>query len=88
MSTNLTDVERIKSESRNLRGSLARKSYVNPITGALFDDDTQLSKFHGIYQQDDRDQRSERKRQKLEPAYSFHDSRSRAGGHLHARSSG
>jgi sulfite reductase (NADPH) hemoprotein beta-component len=30
-----------------------------------------LSKFHGIYQQDDRDRRSERKRQRLEPAYSF-----------------
>src|SRR3546814_534971 len=28
-------------------------------------------KFHGIYQQDDRDIRDERRRQKLEPAYSF-----------------
>src|SRR3546814_6822961 len=28
-------------------------------------------KFHGIYQQDDRDVRSERRRQKLEPAYQF-----------------
>lgn len=70
MATNLTDVERIKSESRNLRGSL-NESLANPITGALYDDDTQLSKFHGIYQQDDRDLRSERKRQRLEPAYSF-----------------
>ena len=46
-------------------------SLVNLVTGALHEDDTQLSKFHGIYQQDDRDQRSERKRQRLEPAYSF-----------------
>lgn len=66
----LTEVERIKQESRHLRGSLA-ESLDNPLTGALAADDTQLSKFHGIYQQDDRDIRSERKRQRLEPAYSF-----------------
>ncbi|MEM9401157.1 MAG: NADPH-dependent assimilatory sulfite reductase hemoprotein subunit [Pseudomonadota bacterium] len=66
----LSDVERIKSDSRNLRGSLS-ESLEAAITGALADDDTQLSKFHGIYQQDDRDIRAERKRQKLEPAYSF-----------------
>ena len=66
----LTDVERIKAGSRHLRGTLAR-SLDDGLTGAIADDDTQLSKFHGIYQQDDRDIRSERKRQRLEPAYSF-----------------
>lgn len=66
----LTDVERIKEESRHLRGSIA-ESLADPLTGALAEDDTQLSKFHGFYQQDDRDLRSERKRQRLEPAYSF-----------------
>ena len=66
----LTDVERIKADSRNLRGTIA-DSLLDPLTGALADDDTQLSKFHGFYQQDDRDQRSERKRRRLEPAYSF-----------------
>ncbi len=66
----LTDVERIKAESRYLRGSIA-ESLADPLTGALAEDDTQLSKFHGFYQQDDRDVRSERKRQRLEPAYSF-----------------
>ena len=35
------------------------------------DDDTQLMKFHGLYQQDDRDVRSERRKQKLEKAFSF-----------------
>ncbi len=70
MGANLSDVERIKAASRHLRGSLV-DSLANPVTGALADDDTQLSKFHGIYQQDDRDLRSERKRQRLEPAYSF-----------------
>lgn len=67
---NLTDVERIKANSRYLRGTLA-ESLADPLTGALAEDDTQLSKFHGFYQQDDRDARSERKRQRLEPAYSF-----------------
>lgn len=33
--------------------------------------DPKLMKFHGIYQQDDRDIRDERRRQKLEPAYAF-----------------
>lgn len=68
--TDLNDVERIKAASRHLRGTLA-ESLVDPLTGAIAETDTQLSKFHGIYQQDDRDERSERKRQKLEPAYSF-----------------
>jgi sulfite reductase (NADPH) hemoprotein beta-component len=70
MAGNLSDVERIKQQSRHLRGTLL-ESLADPITGALAEDDTQLSKFHGIYQQDDRDVRSERKRQRLEPAYSF-----------------
>lgn len=70
MGARLTDVERIKADSRLLRGSI-EESLANPLTGALNDDDTQLSKFHGFYQQDDRDLRSERKRQRLEPAYSF-----------------
>ncbi len=70
MSAALSDVERIKAASRHLRGTLV-ESLADPITGALAEDDTQLSKFHGIYQQDDRDVRSERTRQKLEPAYSF-----------------
>lgn len=66
----LSDVEYIKADSRHLRGTLA-DGLLDPLTGAIADSDTQLSKFHGIYQQDDRDIRSERARQKLEPAYSF-----------------
>jgi len=66
----LTQVERIKAKSRHLRGTIV-DSLADPLTGALAEDDTQLSKFHGFYQQDDRDLRSERKRQRLEPAYSF-----------------
>ena len=66
----LTPVEHIKSNSRYLRGTIA-DGLTDQQTGAIAEDDTQLSKFHGIYQQDDRDVRAERKKQKLEPAYSF-----------------
>ncbi|AOU97822.1 sulfite reductase subunit beta [Acidihalobacter yilgarnensis] len=66
----LSDVERIKAASRGLRGSLV-ESLALSYTGAIKADDTQVIKFHGIYQQDDRDVRAERQRQKLEPLYQF-----------------
>lgn len=65
-----SEVEHIKINSDYLRGSLVQ-SLDNKITGALFPDDTQLIKFHGAYQQTDRDLDSERKTQKLEPLYSM-----------------
>ena len=68
--TILTEVEGIKARSRHLRGTLI-ESLKDPLTGAIAEDDTQLSKFHGVYQQDDRDVRQTRNRQRLEPAYSF-----------------
>ncbi|WP_347840090.1 assimilatory sulfite reductase (NADPH) hemoprotein subunit [uncultured Draconibacterium sp.] len=66
----LSEVEKLKYESNYLRGTL-EKSLADPLTGAIAEGDTQLSKFHGIYQQWDRDVDKERKRQKLEPAFSF-----------------
>lgn len=63
-------VEGIKQRSRFLRGTL-EQSLADPLTGALNADDAQLSKFHGFYQQDDRDLRAERQAQKLEPLHSF-----------------
>ncbi|MGQ8337872.1 NADPH-dependent assimilatory sulfite reductase hemoprotein subunit [Sunxiuqinia sp. A32] len=66
----LSEVEKIKYDSNYLRGTL-EESLADPVTGAIADADTQLSKFHGIYQQFDRDVEKERKRQKLEPAFSF-----------------
>lgn len=60
--------ERLKANSRFLCGTI-EQSLADPLTGALAPDDTQLTKFHGFYQQDDRDLRDERRRQKLEPAY-------------------
>ena len=62
--------EGIKERSRALRGGIA-EGLMKVITGALTEDDTQLTKFHGIYQQDDRDLRAERGRKRMEPAYSF-----------------
>ena len=70
MTSKLSDVERIKTESRYLRGRLI-DSLADDITGAIHPDDTQVIKFHGSYQQDDRDIRAERQEQKLEPLYSF-----------------
>jgi sulfite reductase (NADPH) hemoprotein beta-component len=67
---NLSPVEGIKTRSRRLRGTLV-ESLGDAVTGAIADDDTQLIKFHGSYQQDDRDLREERRAQKLEPDYSF-----------------
>jgi sulfite reductase (NADPH) hemoprotein beta-component len=63
-------IEAIKARSNFLRGTLA-ESLTTSFTAALAEDDTQISKFHGIYQQDDRDLRAERMEQKLEPAYNF-----------------
>ena len=64
------DVEKIKAESRALRGSLAI-SLKDPTTASVAEADTVITKFHGIYQQDDRDQRETRREARLEPAYSF-----------------
>lgn len=65
-----TPVERAKAESDGLRGGIAA-GLADARTGSLAESDTHLVKFHGIYQQDDRDLREERARRKLEPAHSF-----------------
>lgn len=62
--------ESIKDASHYLRGTIL-DGLANAVTGSLSKDDQQLTKFHGIYQQDDRDIRKERRQKKLEPAYSF-----------------
>lgn len=64
------NVEKIKSESRALRGTL-HDSLADGTTGAIADADTVVSKFHGIYQQDDRDARQARREARLEPWYQF-----------------
>jgi hypothetical protein len=62
--------EDIKEASRFLRGTIA-DGLAEAITGAIAEDDAQLTKFHGTYLQDDRDLRPERRRKMLEQAYAF-----------------
>ncbi|WP_371186795.1 assimilatory sulfite reductase (NADPH) hemoprotein subunit [Thalassotalea maritima] len=64
----LADNERIKAESNYLRGTIS-DDLDDPITGGFTADNFQLIRFHGMYQQDDRDIRAERSKQKLEPLH-------------------
>ena len=70
MKVGKTANEGIKDASNYLRGTIL-EGLANTSTGSLSADDQQLTKFHGIYQQDDRDIRKELRKKKLEPAYSF-----------------
>src|SRR5450432_180971 len=67
---NLSPIEKIKKESQGLRGSIVA-GLADEITGAISEDDQAVIKFHGMYQQDDRDQRDERAEKKLDRLYSF-----------------
>ncbi len=62
--------EPLKINSNYLRGTLAEE-IADTSTGAITADSQQLSKFHGMYLQDDRDVRKERRLKKLEKAFSF-----------------
>jgi len=62
----LADNERLKQQSNFLRGTIA-ENLTDDLTGAFVGDNFQLIRFHGMYQQDDRDIRAERAKQKLEP---------------------
>jgi len=62
--------ETLKSASDQLRGAIS-EGLVDPLTAAVPGEDPKLMKFHGLYLQDDRDLRDERRRQRLEPAFSF-----------------
>jgi len=70
MSEKLPLLERVKVEGDALRGTIA-ESLKDELTGAMREEDTLLMKFHGMYQQDDRDRREERAQKKLERLYSF-----------------
>ncbi|GAB6263640.1 assimilatory sulfite reductase (NADPH) hemoprotein subunit [Photobacterium sp. CCB-ST2H9] len=68
MTEKLSDNERLKRESDFLRGTIA-EDLQDRITGGFTADNFQLIRFHGMYQQDDRDIRPERQKQKLEPLH-------------------
>ncbi len=70
MTTARSRNEDIKEASRHLRGTI-EAGLAEAVTGAIAEDDAQLTKFHGTYLQDDRDLRPERRRKKLEQAYAF-----------------
>ena len=64
----LSDNERLKAESEHLRGTITT-DLKDEITGGFTGDNFMLIRFHGMYQQDDRDIRAERAAQKLEPLH-------------------
>ncbi|QCI23946.1 assimilatory sulfite reductase (NADPH) hemoprotein subunit [Buchnera aphidicola (Macrosiphoniella sanborni)] len=66
----LTDAERIKENSNYLRGTIV-DDLKNEITNGFIGDNFSLIRFHGMYQQDDRDLRLERHEQKLEPRHAM-----------------
>ncbi len=63
-------VELIKEASIGLRGTIIAE-LLDPATDHVEDDTTKLLKFHGTYQQDDRDLRKSRRKEGLDKAYSF-----------------
>lgn len=66
----LADAERLKRESNFLRGTIA-EDLNDGLTGGFNGDNFLLIRFHGMYQQDDRDIRAERAEQKLEPRHAM-----------------
>lgn len=66
----LADAERLKKESHFLRGTIA-EDLKDGLTGGFNGDNFLLIRFHGMYQQDDRDIRAERAEQKLEPRHAM-----------------
>ena len=62
-------VERIKAASHGLRGAIAAE-LAEP-TPRFVEDDVQLLKFHGIYQQEDRDERKAQRDRDVPKKYSF-----------------
>ncbi|MBN6361284.1 assimilatory sulfite reductase (NADPH) hemoprotein subunit [Providencia huaxiensis] len=66
----LADSERMKQDSDYLRGTI-KDDLKNGLTGGFEGDNFLLIRFHGMYQQDDRDIRSERAEQKLEPRHAM-----------------
>ncbi|WP_150540053.1 assimilatory sulfite reductase (NADPH) hemoprotein subunit [Actinobacillus vicugnae] len=62
----LSDNERLKAESNFLRGTIL-DDLNDGLTGGFKGDNFQMIRFHGMYQQDDRDIRAERTNEKLEP---------------------
>ncbi|MCL4114255.1 UNVERIFIED_CONTAM: hypothetical protein GTU68_038132 [Idotea baltica] len=79
-----SEVEVAKDKSNYLHGTI-EKTFADRITASIPAEDTFILKFHGTYQQDDRDIREIRQEKKLEPAYSFMTRMRVPGGELSAK---
>ena len=66
----LSKNEGLKAESNFLRGNILR-DLNDASSGTITEDSAQLTKFHGIYPQDDRDLRAPRRKEGKEKAYIF-----------------
>ena len=66
----LSKNEILKAGSNFLRGDIA-KDLADPSTATISEDSGQLTKFHGIYPQDDRDLRNQLRKEGKEKAFSF-----------------
>jgi sulfite reductase (NADPH) hemoprotein beta-component len=66
----LSKNEGLKAESNFLRGNILR-DLRDASSGTITEDSAQLTKFHGIYPQDDRDLRAQRRKEGKEKAYIF-----------------
>jgi sulfite reductase beta subunit-like hemoprotein len=75
-------VEQIKEQSRYLRGTI--QETLRSDASHFSEEDYQVLKFHGTYQQDDRDVRAERKKAGHDKAWSFMVRTKIPGGHLAA----
>jgi sulfite reductase (NADPH) hemoprotein beta-component len=62
--------ERLKAESNFLRGHILQ-DLEDSSSGTITEDSAQLTKFHGIYPQDDRDLRNQRRKEGKEKAFIF-----------------
>jgi sulfite reductase (NADPH) hemoprotein beta-component len=62
--------ELLKADSNFLRGHIIR-DLLDETSGTITEESGQLTKFHGIYAQDDRDLRSQRRKEGREKAYIF-----------------
>ena len=62
--------EGIKADSKLLRGTIAQ-DFADQSTGGISETNSQLTKFHGLYLQDDRDQRTALKKAGKEKAFGF-----------------
>ena len=66
----LSKNEGLKAGSNFLRGNILR-DLADPSTGTITEESSQLTKFHGIYSQDDRDLRNLRRKEGKEKAFIF-----------------